>query len=407
MLSVLHPEVLSYFRDFNYGLMPIFITKENKFCLIVKATKEMILTAKINNQFKVYHIKDSMGDGFCLGLISAFFDDHDEPLTMTTPLFSGDEMLSYILSVFSQPEFEIYFFDENNYELLGVKGKNSEYLRFGKEISAALLSKHDPHTTLKHWEKMGAEFGRRTQNDDLTAFTIDCSERLYPDDIMIMDLRDKFYGYNDHEKNIATSSLERDGNPGPMQEKDIARFLLRVFDKKCLYLNPQRADTGKELVDVMVVTDKIIFFVQAKDSPNTKEMLQRDIKRKRITIRKHVQKASSQVKGALSYARESGGVTIITSNGTESISLDGKKLIGLIVVKELFDDDYKECSTPILKVVGDLGLPVGLFSYSQLNVLTQRLGTPALFIDGLHRALVVALEHKQFPKLVHSGTVPH
>jgi hypothetical protein len=82
-------------------------------------------------------------------------------------------------------------------------------------------------------------------------------------------------------------------------------------------------------------------------------------------------------------------------------------LVGLIVVKELFDDDYKECSTPILKVVRDLELPIGLFDYSQLNVLTQKLVTPALFINGLYRALDVALKHEQFPKSVHSGTVPH
>jgi hypothetical protein len=153
MLSILHPEVLSYLRDFNYGLMPIFNTKENKHCLVIKTTKEGILTTKINNQFKVYLIKDSVNAGFCLGIISAFFDDHDEPLTMMTPLFSEDEMLSDISSVFSQPEFEIYFFDENNYELLGVKGKNPEHLRFAKEISEGAFNPYDPHTTLKKWEQ--------------------------------------------------------------------------------------------------------------------------------------------------------------------------------------------------------------------------------------------------------------
>ncbi len=407
MLSLLHPEVLSDLKDFNYGLLPFFNTKENKHFLVIKTTKEAILTAKTNNQFKVYLIKDSLNDGFHSGIISAFFDDHDEPLTMMTPLFSGDAMLNDISLVFSQREFEIYFFDENNYELLGVRASNSEHLRFEKEISEALFSPYDPRTTLKNWEQMGAEFGRRTQNDDLTAFTIDCSERLYPDDIMIMDLREKFHGYNDHGKNIAASSLDRDGDPGPMQEKDIARLLLRLFDKECIYLNPHRADTGRELADVMVVTNEIMFFVQAKDSPNTEEMLQRNIDRKRTTIRNHIQKASSQVKGALSYARDSGGVTIKTPNSTETITLGKRQLVGLIVVKELFDDDYKECSTLILMVVRDLELPIGLFDYSQLNVLTQRLGTPAHFINGLYNALDLALEHEQFPKSVHTGTVPH
>lgn len=345
-----------------------------------------------------------MNDGSCLGIISAFFDDHDEPLTMMTPLFSDDEMLSDISSVFSQPEFEIYFFDENNYELLGVKGKNSEHLRFQKEMSEGVFSPYDQHKTLKRWEQMGIEFGSRTQNDDQNAFIIDCSERLYPDDFMIMDLREKFHGYNDHEKNIASSSLDRDGDPGPMQEKDIARLLLRLVDTTSMFVNPIRTDTGRELTDLMVITKYFMFFVQAKDSPNTEEMLNRPIDRKRKTIRNQIKEASNQMRGALKYVSDNKGVTIKTPEGDISIALEGRQLVGLIVVKELFDDDYRECSTPILKMVRQLNLPVGLFDYSQLNVLTLKFESFDALIDGLYQALDIALEHEQFPKSVHSGT---
>ena len=252
---------------------------------------------------------------------------------------------------------------------------------------------------------MGEEFGRRTQIDDDNAFVIDCGKKLYQDDFMIMDLRKQFHGYNDQGGNISVTTLERKIDPGPMQEKDIARLLLRVFDRECIYLNPYRADTCKELADIMIVTDNIMFFIQAKDSPNTPDMLQRTLDRKRATIRNHIQKASSQVKGALSYARNNGGVIINTANGPKNIAIEDRQLVGLIVVKELFDDDYKECSSPILATVRELELPIGLFDYSQLNVLTKELKTPNLFIGGLYEALDVALEHEQFTKSVFSGDI--
>ena len=102
MLSVLHPEILYHLQDFNYGLMPIYLPEENKYILVIKATKEGILTVSTNNAFKVYLIKSTSKAASHLGLVTAFFDDHDEPLTITTPLFSNDEMLKDITNLFTQ-----------------------------------------------------------------------------------------------------------------------------------------------------------------------------------------------------------------------------------------------------------------------------------------------------------------
>ncbi len=54
----------------------------------------------------------------------------------------------------------------------------------------------------------------------------------------------------------------------------------RAFAADCVFLNPIRDDTGKELADVMCITDDIILVVQAKDSPNTERALRRSIERK-------------------------------------------------------------------------------------------------------------------------------
>lgn len=314
MLSVLHPEILYHLQDFNYGLMPIYLPEENKYILVIKATKEGILTVSTNNAFKVYLIKSTSKAASHLGLVTAFFDDHDEPLTITTPLFSNDEMLKDITNLFTQEKFEVYFFDENNYELLGAKIHNEHFNRFSKEINTATLPEFQQNSTLDVWKSMERQFGLRTVDDDCNAYEMKLEDRLYPDDVMIMDIRENFSGFNDSQNNIALTSLDRDGDPGPMQEKDIARLFRRLFEKNEIFLNPFRADDAKkekrELVDILIVTEHVMLFVQAKDSPNTVDMLQRSIERKRKTIRGHIKKATDQVRGALCYARDNDGITI-------------------------------------------------------------------------------------------------
>ncbi|MBV1909322.1 MAG: hypothetical protein KUG78_08365 [Kangiellaceae bacterium] len=405
MLSILHPEIMHYLQDFDYGLMPIYLPKEDKSILVIKTTKEGILTVSTNNAFKVYLIKNSVQSASYLGLVTAFFDDHDEPLTITTPLFSDDEMLTDITRLFSQESFDVYFFDENNYEFLGATVQNAGFNEFSKEIDAAIFPEFQQSKVLDSWKNMNQQFGLRTEDDDSNAYEIKLNDRLYSDDIMITDLRRQFFGFNDQGKNVAVTSLERaDGlNTGPMQERDIAQLLTKIFEIKDIYLNPYRADIKEELTDLLIVTDKIMFFIQAKDSPNTKDMLQRSVDKKRTAIRRHIKKATGQMRGALTYARDHEGATILLDGKPVTIQLGDRQLVGLVVVKELFDDDYPECSVPVLSLVRELDLPISLLDYPQLHVLTQNLSTPDRFINGLFSALDMALEHEKFPKSVFSG----
>jgi hypothetical protein len=402
MMSILYPEIMSCAQELTYGLMPAYCPQKNKFILIIKATKEMILTASINNFFKIYPIKDISDDTVYLGLVIGFFDDHDEPLTITTPLFSDDQMIADIKGLLSQETFDVYFFDENNFELLGASAKNKDFERFSKKMNDCSFFNLKDHNILENWDKINKIFSLRTQEDDINAYEIGLNDRLYPDDMMITDLRERFSGFNDRAESLAVTSLQR-VDPGPMQEKDIARLLRRIFDREDIYVNPYRTDTNKELSDVLVVTDSVMLFVQAKDSPNTKDMLRRSLDRKHQTIRNHIQNAANQMRGALIYARDNKSVTILSNNQRVTIPLNSRQIAGLVLVKELFDDDYPACSAPVLKLVREIELPIGLLDYSQLHVLTQNLRTPARFINGLYDALDMALEHEQFPKSVWSG----
>ena len=170
MLSVLYPEMFYHLRDFNYGLMPIYMPKDNKYILVIKTTKEGILTASANNSFKVYLIKSVAKKVSHLGMATAFFDDHDEPLTIMTPLFSNGGMLKDLTNLFSQEKFEVYFFDENNYERLGAKIHNEHFDRFSKEINTATLPEFQRNKILDVWNSMDRQFALRNVDDDRNAY---------------------------------------------------------------------------------------------------------------------------------------------------------------------------------------------------------------------------------------------
>ncbi|GAB7550523.1 hypothetical protein NRB_00170 [Novosphingobium sp. 11B] len=90
MFSLDHPEILSHLGQLIYGFQPVQFPG-GRFSLIIKAGKEFILTAHINNGFKIYLVPDIAVPGQSLGLMTAFFDGYDEPLVLFTPLYSGGD----------------------------------------------------------------------------------------------------------------------------------------------------------------------------------------------------------------------------------------------------------------------------------------------------------------------------
>ena len=87
MLSILHPEIIPLIFDFPCGLLPLKVTNGDRSILVVKAPKEWLLAAKANLGFKVYVAPLSISGQHTIGLVSAFFDDAEEPLVIRTPLF--------------------------------------------------------------------------------------------------------------------------------------------------------------------------------------------------------------------------------------------------------------------------------------------------------------------------------
>lgn len=399
MLSIHHPHLMSHLQLFRYGLMPIITTAGEHF-LIIKATKEGILAARQKNGFKIYLLSEEPGR--FLGLVTAFFDDHDQPLTLMTALFDGDEMTGDIEAVLSQPEFKVYFVDEQNRELLGVRVANSDAGRFRETMARAAFEPLDLDTCGEVVARLSQRFSIRDEIDDEAAFVLSVQEHLYPEDLVIMDTRPAANSFNGAHQRPAVTQLVRE-DPGPPQERDIAVMLGRVFPPENIFLNPFRSDTDKELCDLLVVTDKVMLFIEAKDSPNTPASLDRSLERKRQTIQNQIIKATKQLKGALTYARSADGVVIKAAPEPLHIALAGRQLLGLVVIREMFDDSQVANSEPILDMVDELQLPLMLIDYPGLHMISLNLRTPARFVGALHTLFDTALEHGQFPRSVWSA----
>ena len=406
LLSIEHPELLPHLKELGYGLQPVFHRGRNRHFLVVKLTKEMILTARLNREFKIYLLGDDLGPASHLGLISAFFDDPDEPLTVKSPQFAGDDLLTDLTKLLSQPEFEVYFFDEHDREMMGVHAVNADAARFQTEMASATFAPYVREDFPGILGRLEHRFSVRDSADDEKAFVIRLGEKLYHDDFMYIDGRDEVYQFVGANRSVAATSLERE-DPGHYQERDIAVMLSRLFDGESIFLNPVREDTHKELTDVFVYTDDVVMFIQAKDSPNTETALRRTIERKRSGIRAHIDKASKQLKGAIGYAQKTGAVVIRSDDATITLRVEDRQLIGLVVVREMFDDDYLACSAPVLEAMRSLKQPAVLLDYSGLHIMAQNLRTPTRFIGGLAKMVDMAIENNEFPKPVHFGPPPN
>ncbi|MGM5022145.1 hypothetical protein [Tardiphaga sp. 367_B4_N1_1] len=383
-------------RQLPYGLCPLWIEPDGRFALIVKATKEMILTGQLRQEMRIYLAPDTEHNHQLLGLITCFFDDSDEPLCITSPLFAGDEMLEDVRWLLCQEEFDVHMFDGHDRELFATRA----CVQDGERLKTAFESSGFPELDIDGvpalLKAMGMWFGQRTPADDTEAFTVRFTERLMPPDIGIIDLSGGDHDFRDIGHSLVVDSLERQ-DPGPLQERDIAALLRRVFGHDAVLLNPLRADTGNELTDVLVMTSDVILLLQAKDSPNTEAALNRSIVRKRSTIQGHIEKGARQLQGALQFVM-SGEAQIRRGDGTLAIEIGARALRGALVVRELFDDEYKPSSKPVLKVIHQTQVPCVLVDYAGLFAMARNLSTPEELINGFDRLHAVAVQHGEFPK---------
>ena len=347
---------------------------DSRIILVVKAPREMAQTARLRGGFCFYWVPVNVGDVATYGLVTAFFDDNDEPLVIRTPLFD-EEITRDFLLLLSSDSFYVHFFDELGRELLGFRAENPNAHRFRAFSNTMRFASLTLARARQFLDDLQVWFGARSPSDDAAAFTIHLRERLFPD-----------------------SLAEHVDNPGDLNEPDIATALHRPFGGAHVFKNPIRADNGREFVDVLVATTKTLLLIQAKDNPSIESALTRKIDRKKATAVKHVRKATAQLKGSIDHLRSGQSIEIITEGKHRQVSMSGRDVFGLVIVKELFDPERPVCSAPVLAVYGETGTPCLLLDHTEFQQLTFFRTSEESFVGTLGEIFSAARAHSVFPR---------
>jgi hypothetical protein len=313
-------------------------------------------------------------------LITAFFDDDDEPLTIRTPLFGDDDFSRGIIEILKYDEVDIYFFDEHNYEWMSFRTileDNGSCLVGDEDIH--LLGYHPEtvksiHGVLKDW------FGNRIREDDECAIQAVFKEELSPQDIFVLDMTPEVNGYQGGS-GYRYDTLTRT-DPGYHQERDISVCLLRAFEPQPIVMNPRRKDTFKEILDHLVLTDELAILIQAKDSPTTEAGITRTLERKRRSTHSQIDDAIRQINGAARYLERETTAKLVVGGNDVEVSLGKRRVIGLAIVKELFDDEEEAYAAACRKLSGLNGGGM-VMDYNSFHAFTHRFRSEAEFVRAL------------------------
>lgn len=397
-LTHLHPDYFQIVKQLHFGLMAFKIGDE--YFLVVKASKEYLLTAKLNRQFKIYKFFAEHGKQKVAVLITAFFDDADQPLVIYYPLLSNDIHTASLLALMEETQqFHVSLFNENNIEFLSYQATAN----FGpliadikaenllKDISGANLLIEDAHR----------QFSVRNKKKDKAAITVSLLEPNLPEDMFVSIQVDGEQPFN-AGKAFTYTVLERE-EPGSFQEVDVVMLLQRSFPNSQIYLNPVKERDHEELADILVIGDDAIFVFQVKDSPNTEKIVRTTIERKRNKALSQVTAGAKQLKGAITELLKDPGIPLKCGNKLIQNNFTGKALVGVIVVKELFLNDYVEYSQVAFKLSEDINTPIVFFDFAEMSQMTLYCRFEGKFTGAIQQILDAAYEYGQYPRLRYSG----
>ena len=396
MLSIEHPEVCQKALRFPGGIHCVRLHGEGVPRLILKLPVSYLLPMKLNRGFRIYVVPVDVAGIASAGLMCVFDDDGDEPLTTWRMLARDRETLD-LLHALSRQELLVHLFDEQSRELAGYRATvdvpliakiRLEHLKYPELDHESLHAAHEHGAT---W------FGLRQPADDADALRIAFATPLFPDDQIVEDVRPDLYRFHGGTGRGFTS-LERP-EPGLPQELDIILLLQRVFRSDQIYHAPRRHYDNEEIADVLVVTDDVCLVIQAKDSPNTAQTLQRSLERKRATIKKQLRGALDQVVGAVNYIDRTRPLRMGVDGREIVIELGQRNVLSLVVMRELFLNDYDVYSHLLFDAFGRLQLPCLALEYEELHAYTTFCPEEAKFFGAYFEVFDYAMAQGTFPRL--------
>lgn len=389
-LTVLYPEVKLQIAQFAGGLMPVRLGDDERLSLVVKTQKEAILAARMHGLFAFYLPVLPSSSVTTTSLITAFFDDDDEPLTIRTPLFGYDAFSQNLVEILKYDEVNVYFFDEHNYEWMSFRAAledNGSCLIGDEEIY--LLSYH-PETVKSIHGGLNDWFGARTTEDDQRAIQAVFKESLAPNDIFVLDMTPEMNGYQGGA-GFRHDTLTK-SDPGYHQERDISACLSRAFEPGQIIMNARRKDNHKEILDHLVLTDELAILVQAKDSPTTEAGITRTLERKRRATHSQIDAAIRQINGAVRYLEREVPAKLVVAGHDFDVDLGNRRVVGLAIVKELFDDEGDAYAAACARMAGLSGGGM-VMDYNSFHALTHRFASQDGFVQTLEKLIEQVRTH--------------
>lgn len=396
MLSMELPQVCQAILGFPFGIHCIRLAGENTSRILLKLPVSYILPAKVNRGFKIYVIPVQLSEAATIGLMCAFFDDADSPLVSWRLLDESTETFD-LLHALNGRDALVHFFDEQNRELLGYSAQivvplvSKVRLEHANFLHVTHDGAHAAHENAMRW------FSLRNDTDDADAIHIRFVDSLFPEDFVIIDARPDLYQFHG-DKGYGHTSLER-SDPGPYQEVDIIQLLQRVFKPDQIYHGPKRHYDSEEIADVVVVTDSTCLLIQAKDSPNTEQTLNRTLKRKKLTSKNMLKDALTQLSGAVKYADRYRPLRMLVDGKEVVIDVGNRNVLSLAVVRELFLDMYGEYSNQLFDFFDDIQLPCIALDYAELHQYTTFCSDEETFLGAYFQVFDTARQFGSFPRL--------
>ena len=381
---ILHPELIPTIRSFPIGLLPFRDAESRTLSLVVKAQKEQILAAKLKGGFTFYVAPIMSTSGLTVSLVTAFFDDSDAPLTVTSLLFADDPHSYDILELLKYDELNVYFFDDRSREWMSFRAAVEDGGSCLVDDTEFCLLTYHPETAKGMFKALSEWFGRRTSADDEAAIRVVFKEGLAPDDIFILDATVEGNDYRG-SAGFSHDSLTRTDS-GHFQERDIVAGLRRSFCANQVALNPRRKDTYKEILDVLVTTDSHVLLVQAKDSPNTEISLNRKLDRKRLASRNQLKDALAQVRGSARYLQRQQPARLVAGEEEWNFSVGDRKLVGVVIIKELFDDEGTTYATACESLANLSGGGI-VMDYPSFHAFAHYFVSERTFIESLEKLI--------------------
>lgn len=396
LLEQAHPDLWEDALRYPFGLHAVSVLGEANPLLILKATQQFLLTARMNKGFKIYVVPLETEVGPTVGLLSAFFDDADNPLTLWTPLAEGVDSFMIVWTLM-RSTITVRLFDEHNRELLGYLANVERPLlsQVRLEQSVFRVMTHD----LAHHmhEQATLWFITRTDSDDLDAISVNFDQPLYEENRRYIDDRPDLFKFKGAGSlvEVRLDKLE----PGQFQEIDIIFLLQKLFKPEQIFHSPKRPNNFKEIADIIILTEQVCLVIQAKDSPNTEVQLANTLDRKRSAAQNHLKKACKQLARSVAHLRQNRPLTMRMDYGDEVVEIGERPVLCLAIVRELFPADYSEYSEHLYELHKKTYLPCIGIDYGELIQYMTFCDSEESFITAYFQVFDKALEGNGFPRL--------